>query len=72
MLKRNTLLIALILVMILFEIAIQSTGHGSLFSPSNFTNIIYQNSYVIILAVGMPVSYTHLDVYKRQSQSSYS
>ena len=53
MLKRNTLLIALILVMILFEIAIQSTGHGSLFSPSNFTNIIYQNSYVIILAVGM-------------------
>ena len=53
MLKRNSLLIALILVMILFEIAIQSTGHGSLFSPSNFTNIIYQNSYVIILAVGM-------------------
>ncbi len=53
MLKRNTLLIALILVMILFEIAIQYTGHGSLFSPSNFTNIIYQNSYVIILAVGM-------------------
>lgn len=53
MLKRNTLLIALILVMILFEIAIQSTGHGSLFSPSNFTNIIYQNCYVIILAVGM-------------------
>ena len=53
MLKSNTLLIALILVMILFEIAIQSTGHGSLFSPSNFTNIIYQNSYVIILAVGM-------------------
>lgn len=53
MLKRNTLLIALILVMILFEIAIQSSGHGSLFSPSNFTNIIYQNSYVIILAVGM-------------------
>ena len=53
MLKRNTLLIALILVMILFEIAIQSTGHGSLFSPSNFTNVIYQNSYVIILAVGM-------------------
>ena len=53
MLKRNTLLIALILVMILFEIAIQSTGHGLLFSPSNFTNIIYQNSYVIILAVGM-------------------
>ena len=53
MLKRNSLLIALVLVMILFEVAIRSTGHGSLFSPSNFTNIIYQNSYVIILAVGM-------------------
>ncbi|MGN0894591.1 MAG: multiple monosaccharide ABC transporter permease [Succinivibrio sp.] len=53
MFKRNSLLIALVLVMIMFEVAIRSTGHGSLFSPSNFTNIIYQNSYVIILAVGM-------------------
>ena len=53
MLKRNSLLIALVLVMIMFEVAIRATGHGSLFSPSNFTNIIYQNSYVIILAVGM-------------------
>ena len=53
MLKRNSLLIALVLVMIMFEVAIRSTGHGSLFSPTNFTNIIYQNSYVIILAVGM-------------------
>ena len=53
MFKRNSLLIALVLVMILFEFLIQSTGRGSLFSPQNFTNIIYQNSYVIILAVGM-------------------
>ena len=55
MLKRNSLLIALILVMILFEIAIRlkTGGAVSLFSPLNFTNIIYQNSYVIILAVGM-------------------
>ncbi|MDD6205921.1 multiple monosaccharide ABC transporter permease [Succinivibrio sp.] len=55
MLKRNSLLIALILVMILFEIAIRlkTGGAVSLFSPQNFTNIIYQNSYVIILAVGM-------------------
>ena len=55
MLKRNSLLIALVLVMIMFEVAIRATGHGSLFSPTNFTNIIYQNSYVIILAVGMLV-----------------
>ncbi|MBR1612721.1 MAG: sugar ABC transporter permease [Succinivibrio sp.] len=53
MLKRNSLLIALIIVMIGFELVIRCTGHGSLFSPQNFTNIIYQNSYVIILAVGM-------------------
>lgn len=53
MFKRNSLLIALVLVMILFECLIQSSGRGSLFSPQNFTNIIYQNSYVIILAVGM-------------------
>lgn len=55
MLKRNSLLIALILVMILFEVAIRlkTGGAVSLFSPQNFTNIIYQNSYVIILAVGM-------------------
>ena len=39
--------------MIFFEITIRATGHGSMFSPSNFTNIISQNSYVIILAVGM-------------------
>lgn len=52
-LKRNSLLIALIGVMIFFEIVIRMTNHGSLFSPANFTNIISQNSYVIILAVGM-------------------
>ena len=55
MLKRNSLLIALVLVMILFEIAIRlkTGGAVSLFAPQTFTNIIYQNSYVIILAVGM-------------------
>ncbi len=53
MLKRNSLLLALVFVMILFEVTIRMTGHGSMFSPSNFTNIISQNSYVIVLAVGM-------------------
>lgn len=53
LLKRNSLLLALIIVMVLFEIAIKATGHGSMFSPQNFTNIILQNSYVIILATGM-------------------
>ena len=53
LLKRNSLLIALIVVMLFFEFCIRATGHGSLFSPQNFTNIILQNSYVIVLAVGM-------------------
>ncbi|MBQ9274814.1 MAG: sugar ABC transporter permease [Succinivibrio sp.] len=53
MLKRNSLLLALIIIIVLFETVIRMTGHGSLLSPQNFTNIISQNSYVIILAVGM-------------------
>ena len=53
LLKRNSLLLALVIVMVLFELMIRATGHGSRFSPQNFTNIILQNSYVIILAIGM-------------------
>ena len=53
LLKRNSLLLALVIVMVLFELMISATGHGSMFSPQNFTNIILQNSYVIILAIGM-------------------
>ncbi|MCI1209083.1 MAG: sugar ABC transporter permease [Treponema sp.] len=52
-LKKNTMLIALVLVMLLFQLLILATDHGSLFAPSNITNIINQNSYVVILATGM-------------------
>ncbi|MFU0831795.1 MAG: ABC transporter permease [Oscillospiraceae bacterium] len=52
-LKRNTMLIALIVVMLLFEFMIVATGKGNLFSPSNMTNLILQNSYVVILSTGM-------------------
>lgn len=59
-LKNNTMLFALIAVMILFEILMGiKSGEGfnlfgmSLFSPSNITNIINQNAYVVILATGM-------------------
>lgn len=51
--KRNSLLVALIVVMIAFEVAIQTTGHGSMFAPSNFSNLISQNAFVVVLAVGM-------------------
>lgn len=53
MLKSNTMLFVLVGVMLLFEVLIRSSGHGSLFAPANITNIIRQNAYVVILATGM-------------------
>ena len=43
-LKSNTMLFVLVGVMILFEVLIRITGHGSLFAPANVTNIIRQNA----------------------------
>ena len=43
------LLLALILIMLFFQ---WSTG-GVLFKPVNLTNIILQNSYIIVMALGM-------------------
>lgn len=54
LLKDNTMLVILIAVMALFQILmIITSGQGTLFTPSNITNIILQNSYVLILAAGM-------------------
>jgi len=47
--KQYAMLIALISVMVLFQIL---TG-GILLKPLNVTNLILQNSYILILAVGM-------------------
>ncbi|HKM07333.1 MAG TPA: sugar ABC transporter permease, partial [Sphaerochaeta sp.] len=52
-LKKNTMLIALFAVMIMFQIMITTSGRGSLFAPANISNLINQNSYVVILATGM-------------------
>lgn len=52
-LKKNTMLVALIIVMALFQVLIISAGKGSLFAPTNVANLIMQNSYVVILATGM-------------------
>lgn len=53
MLKNNIrqygMLIALIFIMVFFQIA---TG-GTLLMPMNVTNLILQNSYVVIMAIGM-------------------
>jgi len=52
-LKENTMLIALIVAIILFQILIVAAGKGSFLKPQNVSNIIAQNSYVVILATGM-------------------
>ena len=52
-LKKNTMFIALIALMILFHALISFADSGSLFAPTNISNIISQNSYVVILATGM-------------------
>ena len=52
-LKGNTMILVLLAVIVLFQVLIVSAGKGSLFAPSNITNIINQNAYVVILATGM-------------------
>lgn len=52
-LKENTMLVALIVAIILFQVLIIMAGKGSLLKPQNVSNIIAQNSYVVILATGM-------------------
>ena len=52
-LKKNTMFIALVALMILFHALISVADSGSLFAPTNISNIISQNSYVVILATGM-------------------
>ena len=48
-LRDYVLLIALISIMVFF----QFTTHGTLFMPVNLTNIILQNSYIVVMALGM-------------------
>lgn len=47
--REYTMVMALVLIMILFQVL----TNGVLFMPLNITNIILQNSYVLILSVGM-------------------
>ena len=48
-LKKNTMLFALVVVTVFFAI----TTSGTLLVPQNVTNLIAQNGYVVVLAVGM-------------------
>jgi putative multiple sugar transport system permease protein len=52
-LKQNTMLLALIFVMVFFQIILMITNKGSLFAPANISNLISQNAYVVVLATGM-------------------
>jgi len=52
-LSKYAMLVVLIFVMLFFEVLLSVNGKGSLFSPENLTNLINQNSYVVILASGM-------------------
>lgn len=47
------MLIALAAVVVLFQTLITATDRGSLFAPANISNLISQNSYVVILVAGM-------------------
>jgi len=47
--KQYSLLIALVMIIIFFQIVTQ----GRLLKPMNVSNIVFQNAYVVILAVGM-------------------
>lgn len=47
--RQYAMLIALVFIMVFFQII----THGILLNPQNVTNLVLQNSYVIILAIGM-------------------
>ena len=43
------LLLSLIVIMVFFQVA----TNGILFRPVNITNLVLQNSYIVIMALGM-------------------
>jgi putative multiple sugar transport system permease protein len=47
------MLLALVVVMLFFQVLIVLSGKGSLFAPANISNLISQNAYVVVLASGM-------------------
>lgn len=48
-LREYGLMIALIVIMVLFQVL----TNGTLFKPLNLTNLVLQNSYIVIMALGM-------------------
>jgi len=52
-LRKSGMLIVLVVVIGLFEALLSFNDKSSLLTPENLTNLIRQNSYVVILATGM-------------------
>jgi putative multiple sugar transport system permease protein len=48
-LREYGLMIALVVIMVLFQVL----TNGTLFKPLNLTNLVLQNSYIVIMALGM-------------------
>ena len=48
-LKQYSMLIALLVIIVFFNIV----TNGRLLRPANVSNIVFQNAYVVILAIGM-------------------
>src|SRR4249920_1582225 len=48
-LREYGLMIALVVIMVLFQVLTD----GTLFKPLNLTNLVLQNSYIVIMALGM-------------------
>ena len=52
-LKKNALLVILLVTMLIFEVLLNVEGRTSLFSAANLSNLIVQNGFIVILAIGM-------------------
>ena len=47
--RRNSMVVILISIMAIFQVLTK----GLLFKPLNITNLFLQNSYILVLAIGM-------------------
>ena len=52
-LREYGMLVALLAIILFFAIYSAATGRPTFVSPSNLTNLFFQNSYVIVMAIGM-------------------
>ena len=53
MFKGNVRQYSMLIALVAIVIYLQFTTHGALLKPMNVSNIVFQNAYVVILAVGM-------------------